>query len=98
VDADTREEVQAGSWSWNLVEAGPGRHSARVNLDTATGAPAWKGSVEAWLLLARRPRAVEVRVVASDPFATARPLPPRPWPAGELRSTVELGRANVDLP
>ena len=91
---EPRVELQEGTWSWHLLEVEPGRHAARVRVRPAEGRDAWRGTVGAWLILSRRPAAVTV-ALTPDRAVTPRPLPPRPWPAGELRSTVKLGEVKI---
>lgn len=79
-------EEQESTWTWVSVEAGPGVHRLAVPL-----AEPFRGRVSAWLIRRSAPAARSVTFRLTEPAGPGRPLPPRPWPPGEIRSTVALG-------
>jgi len=77
-------------------------HNCRVTLAPGTEADAgpWAGVVQVWLVLRQEPAPVEVTFelasgAASLAEAAARPMPPRPWPTGQVRRNVKLGTLEV---
>jgi hypothetical protein len=51
----------------------------------------WTGKVSVWLVCSQRPDGMEVSFDLAQSLGKKRPMPPRPWPSGELRRTVKLG-------
>jgi len=92
---DAGVEQQQGRWSWHLIDVTPGSHSARMLLEPAESGSSVRGSVSVWLVASHRPPGKSVRFETTLELDAARPMPPRPWPAGELRSIQKLGEIRL---
>ena len=77
-------ERQAGRWSWHAVQVGPGPSVVKFHLAPGEGNGWVTGTVKQCLNIVHRPEGRDVILFLKEPVAF-RPLPPRPWPAGELR-------------
>lgn len=88
-------EEQAGRWAWRLIEVTPGSHSARISFDPPGPGVSLTGRVSAWLVGFHRPEASTIRFEAQAKFDEAKPMPPRPWSAGALRSVQRLGEVRI---
>jgi len=58
----------------------------------------WRGKVSVWLVCSQRPEGIEVSFDPEQKFGKKRPMPPRPWPYGELRRNVKLGELEIRTP
>jgi len=58
----------------------------------------WTGKVSVWLICSQKPDGMEVSFDLAKSLGKKRPMPPRPWPSGELRSTVKLGELEIRTP
>ncbi|NIM57491.1 MAG: hypothetical protein GTO16_00910 [Candidatus Aminicenantes bacterium] len=58
----------------------------------------WIGKVSVWLVCSKRPEGMEVSFNLAKKPDKKRPMPPRPWPSGEIRSTVKLGELEIRTP
>jgi len=58
----------------------------------------WTGKVSVWLVCSQRPDGMEVSFDLAQSLGKKRPMPPRPWPSGELRRTVKLGELEIRTP
>jgi hypothetical protein len=94
-DVEARVEQQEGRWSWHLIDVTPGSHSIRMLLEPAGTGSLASGSVSVWLVASHRPRGKSIRLETTVELDAERPMPPRPWPAGELRSNQKLGEIRL---
>ncbi len=58
----------------------------------------WTGKVSAWLVCSQRPDGMEISFDLVQSLGKKRPMPPLPWPSGELRTTVKLGELEIRTP
>jgi hypothetical protein len=58
----------------------------------------WTGKVSVWLVCSQRPDGMQVSFDLAQKLARRRPMPPRPWPSGELRRTIKLGELEIRSP
>jgi hypothetical protein len=58
----------------------------------------WTGKVSVWLVCPQRPEGREVSFDLAQKLGKKRPMPPRPWPPGELRKTIKLGELEIRSP
>jgi hypothetical protein len=58
----------------------------------------WTGKVSVWLICSQRPGGMEISFDLAQSLGKKRPMPPRPWPSGELRRTVKLGELEIRPP
>lgn len=91
-----RPEVQEGAWSWSLADVPAGRHRVRLSLARPDDALVWTGRLSAWLVC-RQPRTGTDLTLEWTGATATRPLPPSPWPAGEIRRQVKLGTMVLTL-
>jgi hypothetical protein len=85
--ADTAREEGKGSWAWYRTTMRGGNH--RIELRLPDGVR-WKGSVSAWILTTQQMKGKDIILTAEKTVKTS-PMPPRPWPAGEMRRTLPIG-------
>jgi hypothetical protein len=88
----TTVEKRKGAWGWYLAATQSGGHMLELTLPDSAR---WKGSVSAWLLSRQEVKGVEIVCTTAKPV-TLPPMPPRPWPASEVRSTVAIGECVVE--
>ncbi len=93
-DAQAAVEGDLRTWLWAKVKLGAGEH--KVTYRPVSKGKAWQGEVAAWLVLWRRPRAVELTIPAKDRAVASRPLPPPPWPAGGLEEVHKIGQVRME--
>jgi hypothetical protein len=55
----------------------------------------WAGKVSVWLVCSQRPEGMDISFDLAQKLGKRRPMPPRPWPSGELRQTVKLGELEI---
>ncbi len=91
------KEKGRGDWLWVKYPIAPGENRIRVIFRLKKDAPAWAGKVSAWILGRVRLNPENVTVTLNEPLTQMRPMPPRPWPAGEFQRTVPLGEQIVRL-
>ncbi|UCC40313.1 MAG: hypothetical protein JSV96_02330, partial [Candidatus Aminicenantes bacterium] len=58
----------------------------------------WRGKVSVWLVCSQKPDGMEVSFDLAQGLGKKRPMPPRPWPSGELRRNVKLGELEIRTP
>lgn len=79
-----------------------GKHTSRINIAQIEKENEkenyWTGKVSVWLVCSQRPEGMEVSFDLAQALGKKRPMPPRPWPSGELRRTVKLGELEINAP
>jgi len=55
----------------------------------------WAGKVSVWLICSQRPEGMDISFDLAQKLGKKRPMPPRPWPSGEMRRTVKLGQLEI---
>jgi len=93
--ADGTVEEQKGSWAWHLIEVAPGSHSARMELEAVESGSVIGGTISVWLLVSHRPAGQTIRFETNVELDAVKPVPPRPLPAGTLRSIQKLGEIRL---
>jgi hypothetical protein len=88
---EVKKEQQEGKWAWLKVKIGPGRHNARIKIQSEDKKTKWTGKVSAWVISTRKPQSQEVRFELVQELAARRPMPPLPLPIGEDKYVVQLG-------
>lgn len=58
----------------------------------------WTGKVSVWLICSQKPEGREVSFDLAQGLGKKRPMPPRPWPSGQIRRTVKLGELEFRTP
>ena len=92
-----KHEEQKGLWAWYTVDVTAGQHFAKIHLEPVQGKESWSGRAFVWLVCRQKQKGTEIAFeLKTDIFE--RPMPPLPWPAGELRINVKLGEAEVLIP
>ena len=75
-----------------------GRHTSRIIIAQSEKENKWIGKVSVWLVCSKRPEGMDISFDLAQKLGKKRPMPPRPWPAGELRKTVKLGELEIPTP
>lgn len=90
-----RLEHRAGFWAWAKIDLKPGEHTATVRITAKDVKKLWKGTVGVWIIGRERLQGTDVSFESNRP-TRQRPLPPPPWPAGEIRRTIPIGKTAVE--
>jgi len=93
-EVKARVERQKGGWGWHMLDVLPGKHTSRVMI-TPIQEEQWIGKISVWLVCSLRPEGKEVSFDLAQGLSQQRPLPPQPWPPGEIRRNVKLGEVEV---
>ncbi len=91
-------EQQKGRWGWYTFKVRPGKHTSRIIIAQEEKENGWTGKVSVWLVCSQRPEEMDISFDLAQKLARRRPMPPRPWPSGELRKTVKLGELEIRSP
>jgi len=91
-----KEQVK-GKWLWAKYPISPGENRAKFTFRLKKGTPAWSGNVSAWVIGLVRPKAQKVHVEMLESTGKEHPMPPRPRPAGEFQTSVQLGQKSIQL-
>jgi hypothetical protein len=75
-----------------------GRHASRIIIAQEEKENKWTGKVSVWLVCSQRPEGMEVSFDLAQKLSKKRPMPPQPWPSGEMRRTVKLGELEIRTP
>jgi len=86
-------EGQQGKWGWYSIPVAPGAHRAEVRLETP-GTKSWRGRIEAWLVGMEHAAPVVLEFGLKGKREPA-PMPPAPWPEGNVRRTIRLGHTDI---
>jgi len=87
----TTVEEKKGAWGWYIAAVEGGMHTLELTLPDSVR---WKGSVSAWLLSSQGLKGEQIVCTTVNPVKLP-PMPPRPWPAHEVRRTLEIGECTV---
>ncbi len=97
-EAAVRSEAQAGRWAWHTVTLPAGARAVELQLRADPKSAGWSGTASVWVVCRQRMgRAVTLTLSPAGPVRP-RPMPPNPWPSGEIRRNVPLGEVAVTLP
>ncbi|MDH5405395.1 MAG: hypothetical protein OEX80_02530, partial [Candidatus Aminicenantes bacterium] len=96
-EAEAKLEAQKGLWAWYTVDVAAGRHLVKVRIEPAQGRGEWSGRASVWLICRQQQKGRKVSFELKTE-AVERPMPPVPWPPGELRISVKLGETEVLIP
>jgi len=89
---NTTGEEGKGDWEWYLTTTGGGNHNLELTLPDGIN---WKGSVSAWVLSSQIVKGKDIVCTISKAVRLP-PMPPRPWPAGEVHRTLPIGECVVE--
>ncbi len=88
-DAGIEAAVQeSGGWCWHILNLASGQSSARFTLSHAGDTP-WQGHAALWAVGRRQLSPVSVNL-AIQTGELREPLPPAPWPPGQVRFSRQL--------
>ena len=88
-------EEQQGKWGWYSMPVAPGAHRAEVSL-AAPGTKRWTGRVEAWLVGMEHASPVVLEFGLKGKWEP-KPMPPAPWPEGNVRRTIRIGQTDIAI-
>jgi hypothetical protein len=88
-------EQQKGRWGWYTFNVQPGKHTSRIMVAQKDQENKWAGKVSVWLVCSQRSEGMDISFDLAKKLGKIRPMPPRPWPSGELRKTVKLGELEI---
>jgi len=93
-------EQQKDHWGWYTfnVRNGARPHFPHIIIPQGEKKNGWAGKVSVWLVCSKKPEGMEVTFDLAQKLGKRRPMPPRPWPSGELRKTVKLGELEIHTP
>lgn len=90
----TKLEEQKGLWAWYTVDVTAGQHFSKIQVEPVEGKEGWTGRAFVWLICQQKQKGTEISFELKTK-AFECPMPPLPWPAGELRINVKLGEIKV---
>jgi len=97
-ESAVRSEAQAGRWAWHTVTLPAGARAVELQLRADPKSAGWSGTASVWVVFRQRlGKAVTLDLSPTGPVRP-RPMPPRPWPSGEIRRNVPLGEVAITLP
>jgi hypothetical protein len=73
-------------------------NGARPHFSQGEKETRWTGKVSVWLVCSQRPEGMDISFDLAQKLGKKRPMPPRPWPSGEMRRTVKLGELEIRSP
>jgi hypothetical protein len=88
-------EQQKGRWGWYTFNVQPGKHTSRIMIAQKDQENGWSGKVSVWLICTQRPEGMDISFDLAKKLGKKRPMPPQPWPSGEMRQTVKLGELEI---
>jgi hypothetical protein len=88
-------EEQKGRWGWYKFNVQPGKHTSQIIIAQKDQENGWSGKVSVWLICTQRPEGMDISFDLAKKLGKRRPMPPRPWPSGEMRQTVKLGELEI---
>ncbi len=89
-------EQHDGVWLWAKVPLSRGKPRFDVRLQLADPSRTWSGTVEIWLLYRRKESYRRVNIDFTDQIQMP-PMPPRPYPAGEVQQQQWLDAETIIL-
>jgi hypothetical protein len=97
------EKENMGNGQAAVAENGDRQNGARHHFPHATvlrekKENRWTGKISIWLVCSQRPEGVEISFNLAQSLSQKRPMPPLPWPSGELRKNVKLGELEIHTP
>jgi hypothetical protein len=92
---ELKVEQQKGRWGWYTFNVQPGKHTSRIIIARSEKENGWTGKVSVWLVCSQRPKGMDISFDLAQKLGKKRPMPPRPWPSGELQKTVKLGELEI---
>ncbi len=75
-----------------------GRHASRIIFAQEEKENKWTGKVSVWLVCSQKPEGMDISFDLAQKLGKKRPMPPRPWPSGEMQRTVKLGELEIRSP
>jgi hypothetical protein len=87
---------QEGDWAWYQTDIGTGKHLIKILSEVQDKNDKWTGNVSVWL---HTNQIIEGKSLS---FSLAenvkeRPMPPRPYPANQLKRNSKLGEVSIHL-
>jgi hypothetical protein len=70
-------------------------NGARPHFSQGEKKTRWTGKVSVWLICSQWPEGMDISFDLAQKPGKKRPMPPRPWPSGEMRRTVKLGELEI---
>lgn len=90
-------EHQKGRWAWYMVKVPPGKHSLQMHIFPAQEEEEWKGLASVWLICSEKLPGNKLTLIMKQDIRPQQPMPPHPWPEGEIRRNIKLGEIEVRL-
>lgn len=94
--AGLQVEKQEGVWAWYQIDIEPGNHHVKILAEVQNKNDKWVGSASVWLLCSQKMKGKSISFDLVE-GVKERPMPPRPFPANELKRNIKLGEVSVQL-
>ena len=88
-------EQQKKRWEWIKINVKPGWHKARFIISVKKKKEHWKGKAGLWLICREKPQGDKLLFRLSKSIEENRPMPPHPWPSGEIKRNIKIGEAGI---
>jgi len=94
----TKLEVvkQEGVWAWYQTDIATGKHLIKILSEVHNKNDKWTGNVSVWLHTDQNIDGTSLSFSLTE-NVKERPMPPRPFPANELKRNIKLGEVSVQL-
>jgi hypothetical protein len=94
------ENEQENGWIGKISNEANGDedNGARPHFSQGEEETRWTGKVSVWLICSQKPEGMDISFDLAQKLGKKRPMPPRPWPSGEMRRTVKLGELEIRSP
>jgi hypothetical protein len=95
---ELKVEQEKGRWGWYTFIVRPGKHTSRIIIAQREKENGWRGKVSVWLVCSQKPEGMDISFDLAQKLGKKRPMPPRPWPSGEMQRNVKLGELEIRTP
>ncbi len=94
--AKIQVEKLEGVWAWYKIDIEPGNHHVKIIAEVQNKNDKWVGSASVWMLCSQKMKGKSLSFDLVE-GVKERPMPPRPFPANELKRNIKIGEVSVQL-
>ena len=87
---------QEGAWAWYQTDIGTGKHLIKILSEVQNKNDKWAGNVSVWLHTDQTMNGKSLSFSLTE-NVKERLMPPRPFPANELKRNIKLGEVSIQL-
>lgn len=94
---EPKVERKEGSWAWYKIKVSQGRRQTRFEISSPQDMQEWKGSASAWIVCLEKLQSQSIAFSLKKEIARQRPMPPLPFPEGQIEKIYKLGDTGIKL-